>query len=448
MQSVPSAPQPEIGREVGRDDYALTRVPEAARYSWWSVAVQRFGQLSALSQFLLGATLGFGMTFWEAFWALTLGAVILEIVSILTGIAGQREGLSTTVLGRWTGFGRYGSAIIGLVVAVSLIGWFGVQNAVFAQGIHSLIGGLPVWAWSIITGMAVTLIVIYGFLSMAWTAYITVPAFLLLAGASILSALREHSLAELIASPPPGEPLSLAAGTTLVAGGFIVGAVITPDMTRFNRSPWDVVKQTVVGITLGEYLIGLIGVLLAHAVKSADIIHIVTSTSGVIGTLILITATLKINDWNLYSSSLGIVNILDTVWNKKVNRGLITVVVGVLGTALSALGILDRFVGFLTLLGVTIPPLAGIMIVDYFFLRRYRAELEASRARGVLPRRVEAWNPIMLITWIAASIIGYKVGRGIPALNALIVSGLLYYLLMKLWSAFTSGSQHFREVES
>ncbi|CAM3402123.1 cytosine permease [Hydrogenibacillus schlegelii] len=448
MQSVPSAPQPELGREVGRDDYALTRVPEAARYSWWSVAVQRFGQLSALSQFLLGATLGFGMTFWSAFWALTLGAVILEIVSILTGIAGQREGLSTTVLGRWTGFGRYGSAIIGLVVAVSLIGWFGVQNAVFAQGIHSLIGGLPVWAWSIITGMAVTLIVIYGFLSMAWTAYITVPAFLLLAGASILSALREHSLAELIASPPPGEPLSLAAGTTLVAGGFIVGAVITPDMTRFNRSPWDVVKQTVVGITLGEYLIGLIGVLLAHAVKSADIIHIVTSTSGVIGTLILITATLKINDWNLYSSSLGIVNILDTVWNKKVNRGLITVVVGVLGTALSALGILDRFVGFLTLLGVTIPPLAGIMIVDYFFLRRYRAELEASRARGVLPRRVEAWNPIMLITWIAASIIGYKVGWGIPALNALIVSGLLYYLLMKLWSAFTSGSQHFREVES
>ena len=61
--------------------------------------------------------------------------------------------------------------------------------------------------------------------------------------------------------------MSLPTGTTLVAGGFIVGAVITPDMTRFNRSAGDVVKQTVLGITLGEYVIGLVGVLLAHAIE-------------------------------------------------------------------------------------------------------------------------------------------------------------------------------------
>ena len=145
-----------IHEEIGHDDYSLSRVPESERYSWVTVAVQRFGQLSALSQFLLGATLGFSMTFWAAFLAITLGAVILEIVAILTGIAGQREGLSTSVLARWTGFGRYGSGLIGLVVAVSLIGWFGVQNAVFAEGVHSLVGGLPISVWSVITGLAVT----------------------------------------------------------------------------------------------------------------------------------------------------------------------------------------------------------------------------------------------------------------------------------------------------
>ena len=51
---------------LGVDDHALARVPRSARYSWWSVAVQRFGQVSALSQFLLGSTLGFGMSFWPA----------------------------------------------------------------------------------------------------------------------------------------------------------------------------------------------------------------------------------------------------------------------------------------------------------------------------------------------------------------------------------------------
>ena len=53
---------------VGMDDYSLARVPAEARYPWWSIAIQRFGQVSALTQFLLGATLGFGMDFWGAFW--------------------------------------------------------------------------------------------------------------------------------------------------------------------------------------------------------------------------------------------------------------------------------------------------------------------------------------------------------------------------------------------
>jgi cytosine permease len=49
-----------VAAHVGVDDYALTRVPAAARHSWWTVAVQWFGQVSALSQFLLGSRLGFG----------------------------------------------------------------------------------------------------------------------------------------------------------------------------------------------------------------------------------------------------------------------------------------------------------------------------------------------------------------------------------------------------
>ena len=419
---------------VGHDDYSLTRVPESERYSWFTVAVQRFGQLSALSQFLLGATLGFGMTFWNAFLALTLGAVFLEIIAIFIGVAGMREGLSTSVLARWTGFGRYGSSIIGLVFAVSLIGWFGVQNAVFAEGVHRLVGVLPVWAWAAITGMLVTLVVVYGFLSMAWVAYITVPAFLLLAGYSITTALLDYSLGELVSSAPPGEPLTLAAGTTIVAGGFIVGAVITPDMTRFNRSTADVVKQTVLGITLGEYTIGLIGVLLAHALKSQDIIEIVTSTSGFLGTIILVAATLKINDWNLYSSSLGFANSLDTLFGVRVSRALITIAVGVLGTFLSAVGILGQFVPFLTALGVLVPPIAGIMVVDYYLLRRHREELEASAREGALPARQERFNPVTLLAWAAASVVGYTVQWGIPALNSLLVAAVLYYAIMKALS--------------
>ena len=371
---------------IGRDDHAVGRMPASERKHWFVVFLQRYGQLSALSQFLLGATLGFGMDFWQAFLALTLGAVILEVVAVFTGIAGQREGLSTSVLTRWTGFGRYGSSVLGLAITISLMGWFGVQNAVFAQGLQSLLPhAMPLWSWEVLTGLAVTGIVIWGFLSMTWTAYIAVPAFVGLCFYSIGKALGKESLGSLVASAHPGPALGIGAGATLVAGGFIVGAVINPDMCRFNRSAWDVVVNTILGITLGEYTIGLIGVLLAHYAKTENVIGIVTTTSGAVGVLVLIAATTKINDWNLYSGSLGLANFIDTAFSKRIHRALLTLIVGIIGTVLSALGILGHFEGFLTILGVAFPPVASIIVIDYFVLKTHRRALEASRGTSGLP---------------------------------------------------------------
>ncbi|MFI7677238.1 purine-cytosine permease family protein [Actinophytocola sp. NPDC049390] len=419
---------------LGADDYALERVPARARYPWWTVAVQRFGQLSDLTVFLLGATLGAGMSFWGAFWSLTLGSVILELVAIFAGIAGVREGLSTSVLARWTGFGRFGSGLIGLVVATSLIGWFGIQNAIFAGGLHALVDGVPVWLWSIVTGLAVTALVVYGFRWMAWIAYVTVPAFLVLAGWSIVGELSEHSLGDLLGTAGFGEPMSVATGATIVAGSYIAGAVLTPDMTRFNRSTGDVVKQTVVSITLGQYVLGLVGVILAYAIRSADVVTIFAATSGTVGIIILVSATVKINDWNLYSSSLGFVNTLSTVFGVRVNRVVATIAIGVLGTGLSALGILDRFADFLTVLGVAMPPIAGIMVAEYFLVRRWRPALDASREEDRLPETEPGWVPTTLVIWVGAAVLGYwteQVQFGIPALNSLVVAGLAYLVVGK-----------------
>jgi cytosine permease len=427
----PESVEGDIG--IGRDDYALERMPLRERRHWFVVFLQRYGQMSALSQFLLGATLGFGMSFWGAFWALTLGAVILEVVAIFTGIAGQREGLSTSMLTRWTGFGRYGSSVLGLIITISLMGWFGVQNAVFAEGLVSLLPhGMPLWGWEIVTGAAVTGIVIWGFLSMAWTAYITVPLFVALCFYSIGKALSKESLGALVASPHPGPALGLGAGATLVAGGFIVGAVINPDMCRFNRSAKDVILNTVLGITLGEYTIGLIGVLLAHFAKTANVIGIVTTTSGTVGVLVLIAATIKINDWNLYSGSLGLANFLDSVFNRKVHRALLTVIVGGIGTLLSALGILTHFIGFLTILGVAFPPVAAIVTIDYFVLRAHRGVLDASREAGVLPASSPAWSPAGWASWIVGALVGYFVNWGIASVNSLVAAGVAYLVLSKV----------------
>jgi cytosine permease len=104
----------------------------------------------------------------------------------------------------------------------------------------------------------------------------------------------------------------------------------------------------------------------------------------------------------------------------------------VLGTFLSAVGILEQFVPFLTALGVVVPPIAGIMVVDYYVLRRHREELAESARMGTLPDRQEQLNPVTLIAWVVASIVGYTVHWGIPALNSLICAAVLYYVGMKI----------------
>jgi len=427
---------------LGHDDYALTRVPEHARYSWVSVAMQRLGQLSALAQFFLAASIGIGMKFWDAMLAILIGSVLLEIVTIFTGIAGVKEGLSTSVLSRWTGFGLIGSALVGIAFTISLTGWFAFQNEIFGTGLAGIFGA-PAWIFCLIGGLVVTWIVVKGFASMNWVAWVTVPAFVLLCLWSVAQVLGQHSLGELMSSPPPAAPINLATAATFVAGGFIVGAIFTPDMSRYNRTPADVVKQTLVGVTLGEFFVGVIAVLLSHAVKEVAsnaglVIGIIQSTSGILGVLILCVSIVKINDWNLYPSSLGLTNAIYGLFGIRVNRVPVAIVLGVIGSILSAAGVSTKFTDFLGEVGIFFPPIAAIMSAGDFVVKSWRPELAESHTRMALPEKVPMVVPAGLIAWA----IGWAFGKffhpewaaafNVPAITSLVVAFVVYVVLGKL----------------
>ncbi|WP_030147660.1 purine-cytosine permease family protein [Mycetocola saprophilus] len=431
------------------DDFALARVPSSARRHWFGIAVQRFGMVGALAQFLIGATLGYGMNFATAFLAILLGSLLVELIMLAVGIIGQREGLNTSLLARWTGFGDIGAALVGLAIGISLIGWFGIQSAISADSLNALLPGvMPSWAWSLIFGLIVTAIVAFGFLGMQWLANITVPLFLILVAWSVTSELSRHNFADLLTGPAPGPSLSLIAGAGIVAGGVIVGAIITPDMTRFNRSGSDVVKQTVVGVSLGEFVIGLAGVLVAHGARSGDIVAIITSSVGLIGLIIVVSGTLKVNDWNLYSSTLGVITFVHTLFGVRLNRLWTTVIFGVVGSILAAAGILGKFTDFLVLLGVVFPPIAGIMVAEYFIVKAFRDVLDK---RGddetALPETAPRWVPATLIIWAVSALVGHFVTWGIPAVTSLLLSIVLYVIAGKLGLVRGVGVAHTSKIE-
>nr|BFE37921.1 hypothetical protein GCM10010200_101720 [Actinomadura rugatobispora] len=176
--------------------------------------------------------------------------------------------------------------------------------------------------------------------------------------------------------------------------------------------------------------------LLAYAVKTSDVVAIITASSGVAGVIILISATVKINNWNLYSATLGLINSVETLTGVRLPRVAVTVGIGLLGSGLAAAGILDRFADFLTLLGVLTPPIAGIMVAEYFLARRWRPVLDASRATGRLPETEPGWVPAALVAWAIAASAGWAGEHyqwpGIPAVNSLLLAGAGYLLAARL----------------
>ena len=255
---------------------------------------------------------------------------------------------------------------------------------------------------------------------------------------SAVIVLQDHSLIEFLNSPHPGPELGFGAAVTIVAGGFIAGAICTPDYSRYLKDGKQVFWMTLVGTFVGELGMNLLAVILCHATGTQNVTDIMMATSGVLGVIIVVASTVKLNDINLYSSGLGIATMINALFNVKVNRAAMIWGLGIVGTVLSMVGVINYFQSFLTLLGVAIPPVAGIMVIDYYLLRRNRAELEETRKDGTLPKRVEKWNPITIVVWILAFVVGevssiYSIG--IPGLNSLIFAGVVYYIAMKAYGA-------------
>ena len=422
--------------EPVHDDYATRPVPRDARRPMWEVLVIRLGAFACVPQLLLGSALGYGLSFRDAVWATLLGSVLLQALSLALGAAACAEGLSTTLLAAWAGFGRIGSALVGAVIAIALMGWFGVQNGVFASGLFHATGWMNVPLWSVVTGVAVTWITVKGYRLMSLIARVALPLFLLAVAWAAYRLLAGHSLAELLAAVPAGPRLGLPAAITAVTGSFIIGAIVTPDVTRFMRSGRDVFWMTLIATFVGELTINLIAVAMALLLRTSDIVTLMSTLAGGIGATIAVVSTVKLNNLNLYSSSLGFSTLVHALRLRRgtaVDRVALTWWVGIASTALSTLGILDHFIGFLVLLGVAIPPIAGIMMVDYYLLRRDRAELRRAESTGSLPVESERLNPVALVAWLLACASALLLpGVGIPALNALVVGSIAYGLGMAL----------------
>ena len=97
---------------------------------------------------------------------------------------------------------------------------------------------------------------------------------------------------------------------------------------------------------------------------------------------------------------------------------------GLIGTV-TAMWLYYNFVGWLSFLNATLPPIGAIIMLDYFMRKDAYAEGSEKKLRPV--------NWFAILGVVAGGLIGNFVDWGISAINTMVVAALIYLIGTKLF---------------
>ncbi|MBC5688757.1 cytosine permease [Mediterraneibacter sp. NSJ-55] len=409
-------------------DEPMTPIPLEQREKWVTPAVVFGGLEFSVSVLMIGATLigSFGLkgmipVVLFTFLILTWGG------NAISGYMGAKTGLSSSVIAR-QGFGdKQAKFIIALVIGVISMGWWAIQTSVTGNALCVILGidyAVEKVPWAIVTiivGALFAVPAIIGYSSMKWTDYLAVPCGLLLCVVGIYLALKNVGWSHIMSYQGSGE-LTFAAGVTTLLGMNVSQFVISADYTRYAKPRW---KDNIL-IPLGIIAIGIplvfIGGIMAAGNGTADIVAVMQGLGFPIwGFLVLWLASWTSQLVNNYTMGLSFSNILNVKTGK--GRAMVTLGATVISILLSLWGILDHFTDLLNLAALLYPAIAGVLFVD-FFARKQKWEDKTG------------WNFIATLAMVIGAVVGYVttyvVSIGIPPLQSLIITGLVYYFAMKI----------------
>jgi len=359
---------------------------------------------------LAGGFIEAGMNWWQAMITILLGNTIVLIPMILNAHAGTKYGVSFPVLSR-ASFGTKGANIPAMLRAVVACGWFGIQTWIGGAAIDALFG-VMFRAWT--TYLSATIL---GVALHTWIAFFlfwgiqvfiilkgvegikhleTWSAPLLLLGGLVLliwAAWRAGGLGHVLTQSSAlqkqkGEFWVIFPGALTASVGYWATLSLNiPDFTRYARSQKSQMLGQAMGLPLTMTAFAFIGVavtsatLLIYGVAIPNPVDLMSRFDSVpiilFATAVIFAAQLTTNmAANVVSPSNDFSN-LNPRLISYVTGGLITAVIGILmmpWKLMSSMGayIFTWLIGYSGLMGA----IAGILICDYWVLRKQRLNLE------------------------------------------------------------------------
>jgi len=391
-------------------DFSLQAVPQTHRKNFWHTLVVMLGLTFFSASMWSGGELGQGLNFTQFMLIVLAGNLILGIYTGALAYMASKTGLSTHLLARYA-FGEKGSYISSFMLAFTQIGWFGVGTAMFAVPVQK-VTGIDVHILIAIAGILMTCTAFFGMKAIVVIGFIAVPLISILGSTSVVKAIQSMGGMEELFGYEPTQSLGLAAALTICIGSFISAGTLTPDFTRFSRKKSSAVIATVIAFFIGNTLMFVFGAVGSIATGQADISEVMFMQNLMVPAIIVLGLNIwTTNDNALYASGLGLSNIT------KLPRKKMVILNGVVGT-IAALWLYNHFVGFLNILGSTLPPIGAIILADFFILNRAHYK----PFKKMIFKNI---NLIAIVAWIFG-IAAAALLPGIPPINALIGSAIVH----------------------
>jgi cytosine permease len=425
-----AAPKPPTTDK--HEDYEHGVVPESERKGWLPIAGIWIAVGIDLSGTIMGVQLGAGLPFGPAIWATVLGSALLGLMAMACTWVGAATGFTSSVLAR-TVFGRGGGRLIAIFMAISSLGWFGVQTGFFADNARVAVDELfhldvPAWVFILIGGALMMITALWGYRSIERLSSWAVPLLIALLVLAVVMAFVKYGSGDLFSPVTP--TFSFGGAVSLVMGIFVLGVIVSPDIARWAKTPPQAMVAGFVGFFIGNALIVVVALILSRVMGAADLMKMFFSLGlGAVAIVVLTLAQWTTNTNNLYGAALNL-----SVVFTRVSRTRLTLIGGVVAIAAALLGIYDAFIPFISLMGALIAPYGGVYLADFFTHR-------SSRLRQTDPR-IPAVDVRAFVSWIIGGLVGLATtqpsdgfGFGlftlttIPALDALLVAFVVHALL-------------------
>ncbi|WP_369991021.1 NCS1 family nucleobase:cation symporter-1 [Pseudomonas xanthosomatis] len=404
-------------------DIAPTKVHQRT-WNKWHITALWVGMSICVPTYTLGGVLTayFGLSVGEALLAILLANLIVLIPLTLNAFPGTKYGIPFPVLLR-SSFGILGSNVPCLIRAVVACGWFGIQTMFGGLAIHLFLGSL-FEGWKALGGTGEVIgfmlfwalnlwVVLRGAESIKWLETLSAPLLVAVGFGLLFWALPHMSMSELLAQPPKRpEGASVVgyfcAGLTAMVGFWATLSLNIPDFSRYAKSQKDQILGQIFGLPLTMFLFASLGVIMTAA--SASLVgetvsdpvsligHIQSPGWVALAMALIIVATLSTNTAaNIVSPT----NDFQNIAPRLIGRSRAVWLTGLIGLALMAHELFKKLgwivsdvsletvysnwlLGYSSLLG----PIAGIMVVDYFLVRRQQLDLAGLYRDDVYP----AWN--------------------------------------------------------